>query len=129
VTGGYALSFQGLHHRKHDKLANTREVLFHCVVGDTQNRESPLFEPVRPDLIGQKSFFFIVLGSVEFNHQPGRMTVEIYNISVDHLLAQETGRIPAQKVIPKVSLFSCHMIAEGLRQTCQRWIVLWSKFR
>ena len=97
MTGGYALSFQGLHHRKHDKLSNTREVLFHCVVGDTQNRESPLFEPVRPDLIGQKFFFFIVLGSVEFNHQPGRMTVEIYNISVDHLLRRKRGEYPRKK--------------------------------
>ena len=56
-----------------------------------------------------------VLRTVQFHHQFCLMAVKICNIVPDHILPTEAERITAQKLIPQMCFFFCHLLSELLR--------------
>lgn len=67
---------------------------------------------------------FIVLGSVQFYDQPSFGTIKIDDISVYYLLPKKTHRVGAQKIIPEMSFFLCHLFSEFLCVWTQFLVVM-----
>ena len=53
-----------------------------------------------------------MLRPVQFNYKTGVVAIKVRDELIDDLLAKEANGISAQKVVPKMSLFSGHRFSQ-----------------
>ncbi len=64
----------------------------HCIVWDSNNCKTAVFNTKRANGIPNLIVRFIVLGAIQFNYQTRLMAVEISNIAVNNLLPQKNAQ-------------------------------------
>ena len=61
-------------------LTYARKILTDCMIGDTQNSQTVSFQKSCAHLVFHWAIVFIMLGTIQFNHQVGFGTIKISNI-------------------------------------------------
>ena len=69
-----------------------------------------------------------MLRSIQFNDQPGFMTIKIHNIVSDFILAAELQRITPKKIIPEKIFFLHRVLTKLLGKGCQFLVLIHTLF-
>ena len=93
--------------------AHTGKIQIHGTVGKTQNINAVLFQKISAGLIPHHGVRHIVFGAVQLDYKLSFCTIKICNIPAQYFLTDETHRIIAEKIIPEVPLFLCHILSQG----------------
>ena len=96
-------------------MAYPSEILGYLVIRNTNHFQPTGLEYLRANPIFFYILVFKMLRAIQFNDQFCIMTVKINDIPINYFLAKETGGIIAKEVIPQMSFFLCHILAERFR--------------
>ena len=106
-----------------DIFTDIRKVLFHLPVRIAQNPAALCPKVIVAYLIFFPLCILTMLHAVHFNHCLRSSNIEIHNIRSNYFLTVNCLRQLLKKVIPKMFLLRCHILAKRLRHGCQLWIM------
>ena len=95
-------------------FANTPKVTHDFVVGNSQYSKTIRFQKSGSFCVFFNFCWLKMLRTVQFDDQFCLGAVKIRNISTQNLLSGKFYRIASEKIIPKMSLFLCHIFAKFL---------------
>lgn len=93
-------------------FANTAKIPIHLSIGISQNPQSQRTELRIPLRICQLARSIIMLRTIQLNDNFCAGNIEINNIFADHLLPVNHHWKISQKIIPKMTLFLCHVFSQ-----------------
>ncbi len=102
---------EGLFYEVIKIFTNTPKVFMYFCVWYSDNRQSVFFEKSCSFFIVLLSFFRIMSRTVKLYDEIRFCTVKIRDILTENLLSRKANRIGAQKIIPKVFFFFCHILS------------------
>ena len=93
-------------------LTNATKVFMYFCIRYSDNRQSVFFKGSRSFFIMLLSFLSIVSRAVKLNDKLCLCAVKICDILAENFLARKANGISAQKIIPKMFFFFCHVFSQ-----------------
>ena len=103
---------EGLFNCSIDMLADSAKVLIDFVIGNADDFQAVAFQKSSSLGVVFDTSVLVMLRTVQFNNQFRFRTVEINDIFAQYLLPQKSDWIGAEIIVPKVSFFFCHFLAQ-----------------
>ena len=103
---------EGLFHEVIDIFANTPKILMYFRIRYSDNGQTVLFKKSGSFFVVLLSFFGIMPRAVKLYDEICLCAVKIRNIPSENLLTRKANGIGAQKIIPKVFFFFCHILSQ-----------------
>ena len=100
---------------------NLVKLIIHLIVCESDNFYSKIFQIAFSYRIRSQPGFLVMLPTVEFDCQPGFMTIKINDVSANYFLPLNCDRQFSKESPPQILLLLCHFSSKLLR--------IWSQSR
>ena len=105
-------------------LTDTPEIPHNFIIGNSQNLQAIALEKGCSFRVFFHAGSLKVLRTIQFNDQFGLCAVKIRNILAQNFLSGESGRVCPEIVVPKVTFFFGHFLAQLFREGNHLAVVL-----